>query len=110
VQSCVVTLAPVPQSIDEEIAVRFLPDDGKEEGAKEIEVYLDGEDPPEILDGQSIDLGALAVEYFAVAVDPYPRAPGADLSAVLPSEGADEPPESPFAALAALAGRKSEAD
>jgi len=110
VQNCVVTLVPVGQSIDEEISVRFLPDDGKEDPGKEVEVYLDGEDPPETLDGNTIDLGDLAVEHFAVGIDPYPRAPGADLSVVLPSEPADAEPESPFAALAALAGRKSEGE
>jgi len=51
--------------------------------------------------GNTLDLGPLIVEYFALGIDPYPRAPGA----VLPPEATDsDSPEegSPFAALAAL--------
>jgi hypothetical protein len=58
------------------------------------------EDPPDpIIDGR-IDLGALAAEFLALGLDPYPRKPGAAF------EGAEPEPErdSPFAALARLRG------
>jgi len=60
-------------------------------------------DPPDLLSGPTIDLGAIAVEHFLLAIDPYPRAPGAEL----PAEAADPSPDSsdsPFAALARLRG------
>jgi hypothetical protein len=58
------------------------------------------EDPPDpIVDGR-IDLGALAAEFLALGLDPYPRKPGAAFA------GAEPEPErdSPFAALARLKG------
>ena len=55
-------------------------------------------DPPEVMDGTTIDIGALVEEIFVLAIDPYPRAPGAEL----PANGGVEPGsegESPFAVL-----------
>lgn len=106
VQECVVTLVPVEQHVDEAFAVRFVR--GRAPEVKPgAEVVIDAErpDPPEYLDGPTIDVGALAEEYFALGIDPYPRAPGAVLSA----EAVDsEPAEtSPFAALADLVKTKS---
>ena len=103
VQSCVVTLEPVAQHIDEPIAVRFVPADspdapGPAKPGKEVVVDADAPDPPEVMEGTSVNLGALVEEIFVLAIDPYPRAPGAEL----PAEAA-EPPESaadsPFAML-----------
>jgi hypothetical protein len=64
---------------------------------KEIERSLDDEDPPEPLDGGAIDLGALAVEFLALALDPFPKKPGATFDAPV-----QEPDVGPFAVLAAL--------
>lgn len=101
VQACVVTLEPVPQAIDEPIALRFAPMGTleAEEGAGPI---LDPgvADPPEPLPGPVLDLGAIVEEHFALAIDPYPRAPGAELPAA--AADADDPADSPFAALAGL--------
>lgn len=73
-QACVVTDAPVVTRIDEPVALRFvetLPD------AEEIE--LDAADCDTVpIDGGSIDLGEAAAETMALALDPYPRAPGAE--------------------------------
>lgn len=56
------------------------------------------EDPPDpIIDGR-IDIGALAAEFLALGLDPYPRKPGVAFEA--PAEPAEE--KSPFAALAKL--------
>lgn len=56
------------------------------------------EDPPDpIIEGR-IDLGALAAEFLALGLDPYPRKPGV---AFEPPEAPVEE-ESPFAALARL--------
>ena len=105
VQSCVVSLAPVEQKIDEAVDVRYAPDRREDfEPGSEISLDLEAEDPPEPLTGPALDLGAVAEEHFVLAIDPYPRAPGAELAPASPDAG-PERPDSPFAALAALGGK-----
>jgi hypothetical protein len=85
-QACVVTLDPVPARIEEEVEGLFLPDDSKlgrlgfEEGG-EILLAAEGPDGPETFHGETIDVGALAEQFFGLAIDPYPRRPGASLDA-----------------------------
>lgn len=99
VQECVVTLEPVEAAIDEEIDTIFVPEgsplsrDTIDEG--ELVLSADASDPPETFNGVTIDVGAVAEEFFALGVDPYPRKPGA----ALPSAGSAEDGDSPFAAL-----------
>jgi uncharacterized metal-binding protein YceD (DUF177 family) len=103
-QTCVVTLEPFPVALDEPVDVRFAPrTEERPEARAEIETLsLDAEDPPDpIVDGK-IDLGALAAEFLALGLDPYPRTPGAEFTP--PPEPA--PPQSPFVALAEMAKRK----
>ncbi len=93
VQSCILTLDPIPNSIAEEISAVFLPEDsrlGREsfgEGG-EILIDVDGPDSPETFSGDRIDVGALVEELFGLAIDPYPRKPGA----CLPSDAPAAPP------------------
>jgi uncharacterized metal-binding protein YceD (DUF177 family) len=106
VQNCVVSLVPVAQAIDEPISLRFA-----EEGslaaqpppkpAAEIRVDPGEEDPAEVLTGTTIDLGPIVVEHLVLAIDPYPRAPGATLPDN-PAEDLPGPGDSPFAVLAGL--------
>ncbi|MEN0075520.1 MAG: DUF177 domain-containing protein [Paracraurococcus sp.] len=95
VQECVVTLDPVSQRVVEDFALRLLPAgraaaDGPED-LDEIETVQD-----------VADLGEVAAEQLALAIDPYPRAPGAELPAELQSEAGGA-----FAALAALRRRQT---
>ena len=101
VQTCVVSLVPVEQHIDETFSVRYVrrPEPQPKPGS-EIVIDASLPDPPEILTGQTIDVGELVEEYFALAIDPYPRAPGAALPAELAADEEDD--GSPFAALASL--------
>jgi uncharacterized metal-binding protein YceD (DUF177 family) len=102
VQTCVVSLVPVEQHIDETFSVRYVR--GAEPQPKPgSEIVIDATlpDPPEILTGPTLDVGELVEEYFALAIDPYPRAPGAALPADF-AAGGDDDEASPFAALAAL--------
>lgn len=106
VQTCVVSLVPVDQHIDETFTVRFVrPQDAPPGPRPGAEVALDPDDPepPEVLRGPSIDLGAVAEEAFVLAIDPYPRAPGAVLQ-VEASGAADEAAPSPFSVLDRLRG------
>ena len=108
VQECVVTLEPVKARISEGVEGLFLPGESKLgrlgfEGGGEILLDADGPDRPETFAGDRIDAGALAEEFFALAIDPYPRSPGA----ALPASGEeDEGPAGPFQEkLKALKGK-----
>jgi hypothetical protein len=103
VQECVVMLEPIEARICEEVSAVYLPDDSKLgragfHGGGEILLDAEGPDSPETFSGDTIDVGALAEEFFELAIDPYPRKPGADLMQV---EDVD-PPDSPFARLSVL--------
>jgi len=101
-QTCVVTLEPIENEVDEEIDVRFSPDAPvvpESEGHHQTVGHTADEDePPEPLIGGTIDLGAIASEFLMLGIDPYPRKPGAEFAAPTPDTAA----EHPFAALAAL--------
>jgi len=76
-QICVVTLDPFPTAIDEEIDVRFAQrTDAGKAGETVATISLNEEEPDPLVDNK-IDLGALAMEFFALGIDPYPRKPGA---------------------------------
>ncbi len=105
-QVCVVSLEPFPATIDEEIDLRFAPraDDGAaRRAAAEPQTFSMTEEgePDPIVDGK-IDLGALAAEFFALGLDPYPRKPGVSFES--PQE--PEASVSPFSALASRAHKK----
>ena len=94
-QDCVVTLEPVDNEVKETIDLVFAPSLPAAE-AEEGDIDPGG---PEPLVGDSIDLGALAVEFLILGIDPYPRKPDAKFEP--PKVEADEALH-PFAALAAL--------
>lgn len=76
-QACVVTLEPVLQKIDEPIAGEFCPASDIAAG-EHAEFDIDSEDEPiAIVDGQ-LDVGQLAFETLALAIDPFPRAAGVE--------------------------------
>lgn len=107
-QRCVVSLVPVEQQIDEPIDARFVPAGSRLAAATggqahEVSVAAAAEDEPETFMGHSIDIGALAAEHFALAIDPYPRAPGAAIPAELQEQKPDtDSSSSPFAILEKL--------
>jgi len=103
-QACVVTLEPVAQGLTGEIVVSFETGGGPA-GQGEVLVDPEGVDPAEPLPAEGIDLGELVVQELAVALDPYPRKPGAEVPAEYrPPEV--ETKEGPFAALKALKGEQ----
>ena len=81
VQSCVVTLEPVPSRIEDSFVLVYDEDAGGPAEA-EIVVLLKGRNSPEPWSGNVIDVGKAIAEHLALALDPYPRAPGAELSAL----------------------------
>ncbi|WP_458760777.1 YceD family protein [Afipia sp. TerB] len=103
-QTCVVTLDPIENTIDEPIDVIFAhPSDapaprnpaptGEEDDLEDIP------DPPEPIIGGTIDLGRVATDFLFLGIDPYPRKPDAVFE---PPTVADDPEDHPFAALKAL--------
>ena len=73
-QACAITGDPLPVTIEEAVALRFVDAQASEE---EIELDADGLDTVEIEDG-AVDLGELAAETLALALDPFPRGPNAE--------------------------------
>jgi uncharacterized metal-binding protein YceD (DUF177 family) len=90
-RTCVVSLDEFEAGVDERFSLRFVPagtesDDPDPEAEDEVPYT-----------GDFLDLGEAAVEQLALALDPYPRKPHAELPAT-----ETEAPEHPFAALASL--------
>jgi hypothetical protein len=95
VQTCGLTLEPLPVSIDETFSLDLV-EAAEPVAGEEVEITLDDDSPDVIEDGR-IDLGQYAVEQLALTLDPFPRKPGAEF--VQPEEPADI---SPFAVLKAI--------
>ena len=98
-QSCVVTGEPVPAVLDQSFTIRFVAEDAAD-SVEEIELSAEDCDVMEH-DGLVIDLGEAVAQTLGLALDPYPRAPGAEerlREAGVLSEGE----AGPFGALAAL--------
>ncbi|MHB2265579.1 YceD family protein [Aliihoeflea sp. PC F10.4] len=85
VQTCGVSLEPLDAVVDSEIHALFVPE-GSRLARPDVleggEMLLDaeGEDGPEPFSGDTIDVGALAEEFFALGIDPYPRKAGSAAS------------------------------
>lgn len=109
-QACVVTLEPIEAKIDEPFETLFLPENSKLgrqgfETGGEIILDAEGDDSPETFSGDHIEVGALAEEFFGLAIDPYPRKAGAEIATEADDD--DEEPENDWKAkLAALQQRK----
>jgi hypothetical protein len=100
-QICVVTVEPMTTEIREPIDVVFMPAAGAAlRGVAEEETEIDltaADEPEELVDGV-VDVGAAATEFLLLAIDPYPRKPGA----VFEAPPSDDAGGQPFAALAAF--------
>ncbi|HYZ61803.1 MAG TPA: YceD family protein [Acetobacteraceae bacterium] len=91
VQVCVLTLDEFAQPVHETFQVEFVPAGSESEDD-------DPESPDQIpYEAGVVDLGEAAAEQLALALDPYPKKPGATEQAIEQNEE-----DGPFAALAAL--------
>jgi uncharacterized metal-binding protein YceD (DUF177 family) len=95
VQTCVVTLLPFPSHVEDSFAIDFV--QGPAEATSEIELDMDAE-PPEPIENGVIDTGELVAQYLSLALDPYPRSPGAALGSTW-TEPQSEERSSPFEVL-----------
>ena len=111
-QSCVATGEPVEQVVDETFDILFRPQ--PKSGAPDEEVELSGPDMDVVFyDGASVDLGEAVAESLSLALDPWPRAPGAEetlKAAGVKSEADAKAESSPFAALAGYKGKPRNPD
>ena len=101
IQSCVVSMAPVESLIEEEFEILFHDENQIDRDELDDVVQF------EPYSNDLIDIGEVASEELALALDPYPRSPEiADevLGPYLPE--LEDPGMKPFAALAALKRNK----
>ena len=102
-QTCVVTLEEIESDIDESVDLIFAPPEQVPQMAALVDEAEQGDeetpDPLEPIENGMIDLGKVATDALYLAVDPYPRKPGAVFEPLV--EAAD-PEDHPFAALRAL--------
>lgn len=90
-QICVISLDPFEAIVTEKFSLLFVPEETEEENPDP-----DAVDEVPFVDGM-LELGEAAAEQLALALDPYPRKPGATLDDAGGDDGAN-----PFAALARL--------
>jgi uncharacterized metal-binding protein YceD (DUF177 family) len=95
-QTCGVTLEPLTSTLSGTFELKLLPEGSPNAPEEPEEAVLDpeAEDPPDLVEGETIDLGAIVVEQLALEIDPFPRKPGAEFD-----PGPEERPASPFAVL-----------
>jgi uncharacterized metal-binding protein YceD (DUF177 family) len=102
-QTCVVTLEEIENDIDEPIDLIFAPSEQVPQMAALVDEAEESDeetpDPLEPIENGMIDLGKVATDALYLAVDPYPRKPGAVFE---PMVEAADPEDHPFAALKAL--------
>lgn len=104
-QACIVTLAPVPAEIRDQVFRRYVAGLALPE-TEEAEIPEDDslEPMPEV-----IDIAAVATEALMLALPLYPRAAGAEFAGQSQAPAGatviDLPPEKPFAGLASLVER-----
>jgi len=106
VQTCVVSLAPVISDFELELRLLLFPEIEGEDPQLEFEDEEFG-----TYSGNTVDLGEIGAVELALALDPYPRAPGVSVADLGPG-GSDKGyevieegqvvPNRPFEALAAL--------
>ncbi len=98
VQTCVVTLEPVPGTISAHFSLVY----GSPEVA-EADAARGGEDEAfEPLNGDAIDIGEAVAQELSLTLPVFPRHPDATVDALASAE----PAEGPFAALARLRNRE----
>lgn len=107
VQTCVVTLKPLDARVEETLEALFVPENSRlsrPDVSAEGEILLDpeGQDAPETFWGDTIDVGALAEQYFVLGLDPYPRSGDAPVSRLDEGSSGSQEEELPFAKLLSL--------
>ena len=111
VQSCVVSLEPVPAAIDETFEAWFADPESavsltkarhereSQSGHSEVKVLDEKDDPEPIIDDK-IDLGELVTQHLSLSIEPYPHAAGVEFENKATKDFDDtQSVNNPFAAL-----------
>jgi len=113
-QTCVVTLEPLDNTVDEAVDLSFSPTAAAPKPELDaVDFDPTGPEPLEPMPGGAVDLAALAVEFMLLGLDPYPRKAGVEFEPVAignTTEAEADTPPHPFAGLAALKDRESPGD
>ncbi len=106
-QNCIATLEPVGEEIDAPFKAFFwpaefageLPDEGI---SGEVFTDIDSDDSPELYENDAINIGEAVLEYFALAINPYPKKSGSGSG--IPAQKSDNAAveASPFVVLKGL--------
>jgi Large ribosomal RNA subunit accumulation protein YceD len=100
-QTCVVTLEVFSAGLGESFVLRFARG-VVEEDEPERTWSASEEAPPDPIEGDVLDLGEILAQQLGLAIDPFPRRPGAAFDPTLLGAAAGEGRETPFALLAGL--------
>ncbi|MGD0192503.1 MAG: DUF177 domain-containing protein [Rhizomicrobium sp.] len=100
IQNCVVTLDPLTTSISRSFSrtLHYVPARAGERVA-EVSLAAADDEAPEEIESLRFDLAGPLLEEFSLAIDPYPRSPGAEFEPPADKTNADG---GPFAALQRL--------
>lgn len=105
-QPCVVTLEPVPETVDDSFELLLVSPEQAEQYDND-ELYLDPAYPDyDSLEAEHVDLGEVIVQTLSIMISEYPRKAGVELQGDLPNgievnEDLVKKPN-PFAALSKL--------
>jgi len=104
-QVSVVSLEPFSTLVRDDVVRYFQADNAPGHRPTVLSVESLEDEEPEVISGGSIDLGEIAAESLALALDPYPRKPGE----VFSFDAAEEPEQAgrdnPFGVLSRLKQR-----
>lgn len=106
--TCVVTAENFEEVVDQPVRIRFSPDGVSPDAPIDIEEILadpDAEDEPDLLTGNTVDLGAVVIEFMALALPAYPRRPGVNFE-----DGSEDGPSSAFSGLAAWKAKSADGE
>jgi len=104
-QICSVSLDPFQHPLEGVIELHAVPQGSPHAPAAaggELDYDPEAPDPPDVLDGDSLDLAGYVVEHLALEIDPFARKPGAEFEFAQPPEE-----DSPFAVLKKLKDREA---
>ncbi|HEX4197157.1 MAG TPA: YceD family protein [Caulobacteraceae bacterium] len=78
-QICGISLDPFETELEGRFRVRVVPPgspNAPTEVVGDVEIDPRAEDPPDVLESETIDAGGYVIEHLALEIDPFPRKPG----------------------------------
>ncbi|MDB5431250.1 MAG: hypothetical protein JWP35_2366 [Caulobacter sp.] len=106
-QTCSVSADDFEDTLTGDFMVRVVPRGSanapQDESQGEVDLDPEADDPPDVAEGDTIDLAHYVIEHLALGLDPFPRKPGAVFE---PPE--EDKPASPFAVLLNLRPKDDE--